>query len=60
MTHFAPIAAKGLNLAVAMATTGVERHVLVVSPRISGSKGFQKELFVPEVGQFIEAYSVNV
>ena len=32
--------------------------VLVVLPRISGSKGFQKKLLVPEVAQFIEAYSV--
>ena len=27
-------------------------------PHISGSKGFQKKLLVPEVVQFIEAYSV--
>ena len=32
--------------------------VLVVLPHISGCKGFQKRLLVPEVGQFIKAYSV--
>ena len=32
--------------------------VFVVLPHISGSKGFQKKLLVPKVGQFIEAYSV--
>ena len=32
--------------------------VLVDLLHISGNKGFQKKLLVPEVGQFIEAYSV--
>ena len=48
-------------MTVAMAMAGWNdrfdtfRHV---SSHISGSKGFQKKLLVPEVGQFIEAYSV--
>ena len=32
--------------------------VLVDLPYISGCKGVQKKLLVPEVAQFIEAYSV--